>query len=112
MSEQQKHLFDEPKNVTRLLRILYIICTLLFILDFIIPRHASNPLEKIWGFYALYGFIGCVVLVLVAKWMRTFLMRDENYYSHHDESYQSSPQLENTSGVNKTTKKDDYNVDD
>ena len=31
-------------------------------------------------FYPVYGFVGCVVLVLVAKWMRSFLMRPEDYY--------------------------------
>ncbi|MNC99811.1 hypothetical protein D3C83_182230 [compost metagenome] len=36
--------------------------------------------EGVWGFYPAYGFAGCVLLVVVAKWMRTFLMRDENYY--------------------------------
>ena len=39
-----------------------------------------NGIEKIPGFYAFYGFIGCVVLVLLATAMRKVLMRDEDYY--------------------------------
>ena len=84
MATEKKHLFDNPRNVKWLLRGLYIICIILFLLDFIIHRHSNHPLESIWGFYAIYGFIGCVVLVLVAKWMRTFLMRHENYYTQHE----------------------------
>jgi hypothetical protein len=84
MSDQKKYLFDNPRNVTRLLRALYFCCVVLFVLDFIINRHTENSLEKLWGFYALYGFVGCVVLVLVAKWMRTFLMRDESYYTRDE----------------------------
>ncbi len=103
MSQQKNYLFDNPKNTTRLLRILYIICIILFILEFIIQRHASYPLEKIWGFYALYGFIGCVVLVLVAKWMRRFLIRDENYYSLPQKLTKLKP--ENCSEINKTLSK-------
>jgi archaellum component FlaD/FlaE len=84
MSKEKKYIFDDHKNVTRLLRGLYLICIILFILDFFISRHPNNQLETIWGFYALYGFISCVVLVLLAKWMRKFLKRSENYYTKHE----------------------------
>ena len=30
--------------------------------------------------YAIYGFVACVVLVVLAKIMRKGLMRDEHYY--------------------------------
>jgi len=80
MATEKQHLFDNPKNVQRILYILYFCCAVLFILDFIIHRHMVHPWEGLLGFYAVYGFVGCVVLVLVAKWMRTFLMRDEDYY--------------------------------
>ena len=33
-----------------------------------------------WGFYAGYGFVACVLLVLIAKEMRKLLMRREDYY--------------------------------
>ena len=38
------------------------------------------PIEGYFGFYSLYGFCACVVLVLVAKEMRKVLMRDEDHY--------------------------------
>lgn len=80
MNNEKKYIFDDPKNVKRLLNIFYACCVLLFILDFIIHRHVYHSWEFIWGFYPIYGFVGCVVLVLIATWMRTFLMRDEDYY--------------------------------
>lgn len=79
MTEKQ-YLFDKPQNVKRLMRIFYSICGLLLVLDFIIHRHTYHSWENLWGFYPLYGFVGCVVLVIIAKWMRTFLMRPEDYY--------------------------------
>jgi drug/metabolite transporter (DMT)-like permease len=80
MKQKTRYLFDDAKNVTRLIRALTVCCGILLALDFILPRHASHPLEHIPGFYALYGFIGCVLLVIIAKWLRYWLMRPEHYY--------------------------------
>ena len=81
MHDEKKYFFDNPKNVKRLLHILYACCVVLLGLEFVIHRHVSHSWENLLGFYPLYGFVGCVVLVLVATWMRTFLMRPENYYT-------------------------------
>ena len=43
--------------------------------------HAHFDFENIPGFYGWYGFVGCVVLVLSAKLLRTVVMRDEWYYN-------------------------------
>ncbi|MEQ8514341.1 MAG: hypothetical protein RIC38_01925 [Chromatocurvus sp.] len=84
MKDEKQHFFDRPENVTRVLRVFYAICIILALLDFVIHRHVSHSLENIWLFYPIYGFVGCVLLVLVAKWMRTFLMREESYYDDRD----------------------------
>jgi len=78
--EEKQYLFDKPENVSRLLRGFYLICGILFLLDFVLHRHISIIWEKIPGFYALFGFVACVILVLVAKEMRKFLMRKKDYY--------------------------------
>ena len=80
MENEKKYLFDKPNNIKRVLYLLYGCCALLFALDFVIHRHVMHDLENLWGFYPVYGFVGCVILVLVAKWMRSFLMRPEDYY--------------------------------
>jgi len=77
---EKKYIFDRPRNIRRVLVALYVCCALLLALDLFIHRHVEHPWERLWGFYPLYGFVGCVILVIVAKWMRTFLMRSENYY--------------------------------
>lgn len=86
-SKEEKHIFDNRENVKRLIKIFFSICFILFILDFIIHRHLSFEegefsVEEWSGFYAVYGFVACVVLVLVAKQMRKLLMRREDYYEH------------------------------
>ncbi len=80
MGPERKYLFDDPRNVQRALNILYGACALLFALDFVIDRHVYHEWESLWGFYGIYGFLGCVALVLIAKGMRLFIMRPENYY--------------------------------
>jgi hypothetical protein len=37
--------------------------------------------ERIPGFYAFYGFLGCLAIIFVSKWLgRLFIQRDEGYY--------------------------------
>lgn len=78
--KEKIHLFDRPENVDRLLKGFYAICILLVLADFIFHRHVGFDWEKIPAFYALYGFVACVLLVVVAKRMRNVLMRKEDYY--------------------------------
>lgn len=81
MSTQEKrYLFDNPKNVRLVVRALVAVCALLFVLDFVLHRHAYHSWEEFYGFYAIYGFVACVLLVVLAKEMRKLLMRDEDYY--------------------------------
>lgn len=81
---ERKHLFDNPRNVSRLLHVLYACCFILLILDFILHRHVSHLWEGITGFYPLFGFIACVSLVLIARQLRRVLKRDEDYYHVDD----------------------------
>jgi hypothetical protein len=37
--------------------------------------------NHVWGFFALLGFLGCVALIFVAKWLGHYwLQRKEDYY--------------------------------
>jgi drug/metabolite transporter (DMT)-like permease len=60
----------------------FMLCAGLVLADFIFHRHTIHPWETLWGFYALFGFVACVLLVLIAKVMRLFLMRSEDYYDN------------------------------
>ena len=39
-----------------------------------------------FGFYAIFGFVACVGLVLAAKELRKFLKRDEDFYDNNDDN--------------------------
>ena len=78
--DKKTYFLDKPENVERLLKVFYVICGLLFAADFVVHRHVSHDWEQLPAFYALYGFIACVLLVLIAKLIRRVLMRKENFY--------------------------------
>ena len=59
---------------------LYACCAALLVIDFIYHRHSLHPWDSWRGFYAVYGFVGCVSLVLVAKLLRKLVKRPEAYY--------------------------------
>ncbi|MDX1696746.1 MAG: hypothetical protein R3308_00580 [Thiohalobacterales bacterium] len=80
MADEQQHLFDKPENIRRLLRVLYLACALLLVLDLVIHRHVIHTWESLWGFYGIYGFLACIGLVLTARQLRKILKRPEDYY--------------------------------
>lgn len=83
MNSEKPGFFDRSENIKWMLRIFYAICALLVALDFVISRYSYYDIEALPGFYPVYGFVGCVLLVQVAKLIRHFLMRDEDYYERH-----------------------------
>lgn len=80
MSEEPRDFFDKKENIRLILRVFYALCALLFAADFVVHRHVYHRWESLPGFYAVFGFVACVVLVLLATQMRKALMRDEDYY--------------------------------
>ncbi len=78
--EEPPRMWDHKENVSRLLRVLYAVCTVLVALDLVVHREVEHPWEHVIGFYPLYGFVGIVVLVLAAKGLRRLVMRPEEYY--------------------------------
>jgi hypothetical protein len=78
--DEKPGIWDDTRNVDRLLRVFYLLCVLLVVLDLMIHRHAYHPWERLFGFHAWYGFVSCWMLVVIAKQMRKVLMRGDDYY--------------------------------
>mgnify|MGYP001813337850 FL=1 len=78
--KQKTYLFDNPRNVRRVVHGLVGACVILAGLDLVLHRHIYHPWESMFAFYAVYGFVACVLLVLLAKEMRKVLIRKEDYY--------------------------------
>ena len=80
MSEPKKYWLDRSENVTRLYRGLWGTGIGLLALDLFLHKHEEFGFAAWFGFYGVFGFFACVVLVLVAKKLRVVLMRSESYY--------------------------------
>ena len=78
---EKKYLFDKPKNVKILLGCFYVSLGILMVIEFFVHKHPHFGWESWPEFYAVYGFVACVVLVIVAKYfLRPLMKRDEDYY--------------------------------
>ncbi len=93
---ESKRWLDHSTNVRLLIRGLYVLCILVFLIDIIFSlgwhKHAAfaedlslHSIETLPAFYGIYGFVVCVGLVFVSKWLRAWkgvkiLMREEDYW--------------------------------
>jgi len=78
--KKELKVFDKPENVKRFLVFFYVTLVVLLIVDFFVHKHADFPWEDAPDFFAVYGFVSCVGLIFIAKLLRTFIKRDEEYY--------------------------------
>ncbi|NVM20641.1 MAG: hypothetical protein HWN68_02535 [Desulfobacterales bacterium] len=78
--KRELKVFDKPENVKKLLIFFYISLAVLLIIDVFIHKHAEFPWEGATEFFAAYGFVSCVLLIFIAKVLRIFIKRDEDYY--------------------------------
>ncbi len=77
---QASHWLERSGSVDKIIRTLGIICALVVAADFFYEKHGHYSWEDFPGFYALFGFVSCVALVLAATQLRRILKRDEDYY--------------------------------
>ncbi|MHC1635176.1 MAG: hypothetical protein ACXQTS_00940 [Candidatus Methanospirareceae archaeon] len=71
--------------IRRYFRILYVCFALSILVDmlfhFLYHPRGEFLWEKIPAFYALFGFIGCIILIVVSKALGHYwLQKEEDYY--------------------------------
>jgi len=71
---------DSPENRQKVRRYFFVLLAVLLVIDFFIHKHAEFPWEGAPEFYAVYGFTACVSLIFIAKLLRFFVKRGEDYY--------------------------------
>ena len=82
---EKRYWLDKLGNVKKLLVGLYLLCACLLLIDAIYRRHAILTMENWFGFYGIYGFVACVILVLAAKELRKLVARAEHYYEDEND---------------------------
>jgi hypothetical protein len=72
---------DDPNNIRLVRNVFYAVLVLLVLPDFFMHKHTLFYSVEAWpGFYAVFGFISCVGIILVSKLLGYALKRSENYY--------------------------------
>ena len=66
--------------MTRLVWLLVGVCAVLLALEFVADRYGPFDVEHVFGFYAIFGFVASLVVVLVTRWLRPLVARREDYY--------------------------------
>ncbi|HPC60704.1 MAG TPA: hypothetical protein PKX23_08605 [Verrucomicrobiota bacterium] len=64
-------------------RLCWVALALLVVADilFVDKEHAHTAVEHWWGFWSLFGFVGCAALIIVSKWYgHAGIMQREDYY--------------------------------
>mgnify|MGYP003386465853 FL=1 len=82
MSEQNIHWLLRKENIRKLWIGFIIILMLTVLAGFFVHQHESFGIEDSVGFFAWYGFVTCVGMVVFAKLLGFVLKRPENYYDN------------------------------
>jgi hypothetical protein len=76
----QKHWLARPRTIRRLWILGLIILGFTVLGEYLVERHPLFSLDRLPGFNAIFGFLACVGLILVAKLIALALMRADTYY--------------------------------
>ena len=71
------------KHLKLVIRCCYILLALLVGWDiaFVHKEHAHTAIEHIPGFWAIFGFVACVLIIILSKWYgHRGIMTREDYY--------------------------------
>ncbi|MCS7214624.1 MAG: hypothetical protein N2647_02805 [Thermodesulfovibrio sp.] len=78
----KKYWFDNPKNVRKFFTVFYILVIIFLIAELFIHKHTYFPWENYPFFYAVFGFVAFVFLIIIAKHiLRPIVKRKEDYYN-------------------------------
>ncbi|MBM3518205.1 MAG: hypothetical protein FJX56_10145 [Alphaproteobacteria bacterium] len=72
------------RTTRRVVALLHVACVLALLADILPSDPDAHGLGAAFGFYALYGFVACWLLVILAKRLRRLVRRAENHYGDDD----------------------------
>lgn len=76
----KQYWLDKPDNVTKIVKLLWLACLILFVADFVYHKHSYFEFDGAYEFYPILGFAAYCFIVFSAKLLRKLVKRDEGYY--------------------------------
>jgi hypothetical protein len=80
-----EHWLDDPRNVKRLWRGFIVVLALTVMAGAFVDLHPHFEIERWFGFYAAYGFVTCLLMIVGAKALGVFLKRSDRYYAKDED---------------------------
>lgn len=81
---KHEHWLDDPDNVRKLWRGFLVVLVLTVAAGFVVDLHPHFEIEKWLGFNAAFGFLSCLLMIVVAKLIGFLLKRPDTYYARDD----------------------------
>ncbi len=79
------HWLARPTTIKLLWRVFAVVLALTVLAQVFISVKGYFGVDGWFAFGAVFGFLSCLAMVLVAKGLGFFLKRDENYYAEGDD---------------------------
>ena len=80
-----EHWLTRPATIRRLWQAFIAILALTVLAELAIEAHPHFAIERLFGFNALYGFLACAALILLAKAIGLVIKRPDTYYAKDGE---------------------------
>lgn len=80
-TSDNRHWLVRPETIRRLWQGLIAVLALTLVAELFVHPHQPFTIANLFSFHALYGFLACVAMVLVAKGLGLLLKRPEDYYA-------------------------------
>lgn len=72
---------EDPKFISTIKILFYIAIVITVVAEFLVESHPYFHWEEIPGFYAAFGLVSCVLVIIVARVLgRLFIQQREDYY--------------------------------
>lgn len=74
------HWLTRPSTIRRLWQVFIAVLAATVLAQLAVELHPHFAPERLFGFNALYGFLACAALILLAKGLGLFIKRKDDYY--------------------------------
>ena len=85
MNDQSEDLLSQPKTIRRLWQFCIVVLALTVLAQLVFDIKGYFYIDGWFGFGAAYGFLCCLLMVLLAKLLGSLVKRPENYYQDNAE---------------------------
>jgi len=87
--DQNRHWLVRKENIRKLWMIFIALLVVTVVAGFFVHQHDHFGIEDSVGFFAWYGFITCVGMVIFAKLLGVFLKRPDDYYDNNSNKHEA-----------------------